>query len=419
MEINFLGACREIGRSAFTITDDKKKILLDYGVVMNDEVGFPTHITSKDIQLIVLSHAHLDHSGLTPMFYLGKGKPIYAVEPTIKLSEILLKDFIHLSGYYLPYEFIELDNMLQNAITSKYNKNIPINNGSITLLNAGHIPGSSQILIELNGKRLLYTGDVNFSSTNLLDPADKEYKNLDAVLIESTYATEDHQPRSKLEEEFVKEVTETIDEGGTVLVPAFGVGRSQEILLTLVRHGFTYPIYLDGMAIRTLKLLSNYKESLREPELFDRAMKKTEFVRNRNHRKKASKTPSVIIAPAGMLKGGTAVFYMENLALSKRNAVFLVSYQIPGTPGSILLEKGKFPIKGRFRKVHAKTQKFDFSSHSGMSEIHQFLEKMDQKTKIFCIHGAESNCEYLAKWARKHLSLDAQAPKSGENYYIR
>ncbi len=419
MDISFLGACREVGRSAFTINSNKNGILLDYGVAMNDEVGFPAHISPKNLQLIILSHAHLDHSGILPLFYLTKGKALYGVEPTFELSGLLIKDFINLSGYKLPFEFIELDNMLNNAVRIDYAQNIELKNGSITLLNAGHIPGSAQVLIKLDGKRILYTGDFNSTSTRLLSAADREYGELDAVIIESTYATEDHPPRNKLEEDFVEEATETVDEGGTVLVPAFGVGRSQEILLTLVAYGFKYPIFIDGMALRTIRMLSNFKESLGDPELFDRAMKKVEFVRNRRDRNNVLKTPSVVIAPAGMLKGGTAVFYMESLSLSKRNAVFLVSYQIPGTPGNVLLEKGKFHIKGQFRNISAKIAKFDFSSHSGMSELHEFLSNVSPKAKVFTVHGEERNCEHLAKWAHKELGLDAQAPRSGDTYRLQ
>jgi putative mRNA 3-end processing factor len=418
MEITFLGACREVGRSAFAVASSKERVLLDYGVIMDDEVGFPAHISPKDIALTVLSHAHLDHSGLLPILYLGGGRKLYGVEPTFELSRLLIKDFINLSGYYLPYEFIELDNMLKNTVKINYGDSIELKDGSISVLNAGHIPGSLQTLLEMDGKRLLYTGDFNLVSTRLLDGADLVDGDLDAVIVESTYATEDHPPRNKLEEQFVKESAEIVADGGSVLVPAFGVGRSQEILLILAAHGFNYPIFLDGMAVHTLRILLNYRSSLRDPELLERASKKVEVVRNRKERKNILKTPSVIIAPAGMLKGGTAVFYMESLALNKRNAIFLVSYQIPGTPGSILLEKGRFNIKGRFVKVKAKVSKFDFSSHSGMSELHKFLDRLNPKAKVFAVHGTEENCEQLVKWARKEIGLEAQAPHPGRKYTI-
>ncbi|MEM3607738.1 MAG: MBL fold metallo-hydrolase [Candidatus Bathyarchaeia archaeon] len=418
MEITFLGACREVGRSAFTVASGEEKVLLDYGVIMDDEVGFPAHVSPKDIELAVLSHAHLDHSGLLPILYLRGGKRLYGVEPTFELSRLLIKDFINLSGYYLPYEFIELDNMLKNVVEANYGETIELRNGSISILNAGHIPGSVQTLLEMDGKRLLYTGDFNLVPTRLLNEADRVGGDLDAVIIESTYATEDHPPRGKLEEQFVKESAEIVGEGGFVLIPAFGVGRSQEILLALVAHGFHYPIFMDGMAVHTLRILLNHRSSLRDPDLLKRALEKVEIVKNRRERKNVLKTPSVIIAPAGMLKGGTAVFYMESLALDRRNAIFLVSYQIPGTPGSILLEKGKFNIKGKFVKVKARVSKFDFSSHSGMSELHEFLGKVNPKAKVFTVHGTEENCEHLAEWARREIGVDAQAPHPGKRYVI-
>ncbi|MGC8849217.1 MAG: MBL fold metallo-hydrolase [Candidatus Bathyarchaeia archaeon] len=418
MEVTFLGACREVGRSAFTVASGEEKVLLDYGVIMNDEVGFPAHVSPRGIELAILSHAHLDHSGLLPILYLGEGKRLYGVEPTFELSRLLIKDFINLSGYYLPYEFIELDNMLKNIVETNYGDTIELRNGSVSILNAGHIPGSVQTLLEMDGKRLLYTGDFNLVPTRLLKEADRVDGDLDAVIIESTYATEDHPPRDKLEEQFVKESAEVVEDGGFVLVPAFGVGRSQEILLALVAHGFHHPIFLDGMAVHTLRILLNHKSSLRDPDLLEKALNKVEIVRNRKERKNVLKTPSVIIAPAGMLKGGTAVFYMESLALNRKNAVFLVSYQIPGTPGSILLEKGRFNIKGKFVKVKAKVSKFDFSSHSGMSELHKFLSRINPKAKVFTVHGTEENCEQLAEWAKGEFGMDAQAPHPGKKYVI-
>lgn len=119
-----------------------------------------------------------------------------------------------------------------------------------------------------------------------------------------------------------------------------------------------------------------------------------------------------------MLKGGPAMFYISKIGKKSNNAVFLVSYQIPGTPGKELLEKGICVIDGKMRKVKAKVQHFDFSSHCGASELKEALKKLGGNPKIFVVHGAEGNCEYLAKWAREELGREAIAPRAGDTVKI-
>lgn len=418
MKLIFLGACREVGRSAVAVEAGEKRHLLDYGVMMNDSVGFPTHISPKDLDAIFLSHAHLDHSGLLPLFYLRRRLPLYSVAPTFEFTRLLIKDFIHISGYFLPYEYVDLEAMMENCIALPYKKEFDVAGAKVKLLNAGHIPGSCQILLEAEGKRLLYTGDFNPNETKTLGSADQDYGDLDAVITESTYATVDHPDRATVEKEFVSRAAEIVERGGVALVPAFGVGRSQEIATVLAAHDFKHPVFMDGMALDATEILMNHSSSLKDEELFKKAVKKTIWVGNWNERRKAVRTPSVIISPAGMLKGGAAIFYMEQIAKKKNNGVFLVSFQIPGTPGSILLERRKFMIQGKSRKVEADVEKFDFTSHGGRSNLQAALSKLGGKTKIFTVHGEETNCVKLAIWASKELGLEAHAPRPGEKFEV-
>jgi len=382
--------------------------------MMDHEVGFPVHISPKEVDAVFLSHAHLDHTGSTPIFYIRGKIPTYGVEPTFEQTDLLIKDFIHLTGYYLPFEFLDLQSMMEHCIDLPYRKEITVGRAKVSLLNAGHIPGSSQVLIENEGKRLLYTGDFNTAQTQLLVGAEQDYGDLDAVVIESTYAEDDHPNRKKMEEEFVQRVSEVVEERGTVLVPAFGVGRSQEILCVLEAYHFDHPIFVDGMALKANRILADHPDSLRDPDLFSRAIRRAEWIDKWQDRRRAAKTPSVIVSPAGMLKGGAAIFYMESLATNGRNAIFLVSFQIPGTPGRILQEKGQFMLHGKMKKVDASVEKFDFSSHCGKNGLRETLSKIGGKAKIFVVHGAEGNCSKLALWASKEAGLNAEAPKTGQ-----
>ncbi|MFX0199261.1 MAG: MBL fold metallo-hydrolase RNA specificity domain-containing protein, partial [Candidatus Hodarchaeota archaeon] len=131
-------------------------------------------------------------------------------------------------------------------------------------------------------------------------------------------------------------------------------------------------------------------------------------------RRSTTGKPSVIITPAGMLKGGPAVFYIQKVGKKSRNAVFLVSYQIPGTPGYELLEKGQCVIDGKIRRIKARVERFDFSSHSGASQLQETVRKLEGNPKVYVVHGAEGCCERFANWIREETGLEAVAPKSGD-----
>ena len=418
LRIRFLGGTREVGRSAISVETEKTRVLLDYGVMLDHEPGFPMHVSPKEVDAIILGHSHLDHSGAIPIFYIQGRKPVYTNKLTAELSQLLISDFIHLSSYYLPYEYLELRTMMRNIRHLEFGIKETVGDLTFQLFNAGHIPGSAQVLVEAEGKRLLYTGDFNTIDTRLLRGAMLDYGDLDAVIMEGTYANEDHPERLELEKHFVEEVTEVVERGGTVLVPAFSIGRAQEILCILSAYHFEYPVYLDGMAREASRVLMNYPQFLRDHSAFLDAVHTANWVEGWRDRRRATKTPCVIVAPAGMLKGGPAAFYISKIGKKANNAVFLVSFQIPGTPGRELLEKGVCLIDGKMRKVKAKVAHFDFSSHCGAKELKETVKSIKGKAKIFVMHGAEGNCELLAKWIREEVGLEAIAPRPGDTFEV-
>jgi len=418
LQIGFLGGTREVGRIAITVKTEKTQVLLDYGAMLDHEPGFPMHIPPKNVDAIILSHGHLDHSGAIPIFYIEGKKPLYTNKLTTELSQLLISDFIHLSSYYLPFEYLELKAMTASSRHLDFNTEQKVGDITFQFKNAGHIPGSVQTLIEAEGKRVLFTGDFNITDTRLLEGAKMNYGDLDVVIMESTYATEEHTERKQLEKNFVDECTDVVERGGTALVPAFGVGRSQELACVLAAHHFEHPVTFDGMAREVSRVMMNYPQFLRDSRMFTDAMHSTEWVEGWRDRRRAAKMPGVIISPAGMLKGGPAMFYISKIAKKSNNAIFLVSYQIPGTPGKELLEKGICNIDGKMRKVKARVKHFDFSSHCGAGELKEAARRLGGKPRFFVVHGAERNCEYFAGWARDELGLDSVAPRTGDVFKI-
>lgn len=418
LTIKFLGGTREVGRSAISVKGGSTQVLVDYGVMMAREPGFPMHVPPNEVNGIVLTHSHLDHSGAVPIFHIRTDIPVYTTSLIAEVSRLLITDFIHLSGYYLPYEYLDLQTMMSSCVYLDYRETRDVGDLKIQLLESGHIPGSAGCIIEYKGKRVLYTSDFNTVQTRLLRGADTDYGKLDALIMEATYADEDHPERGAMEKRFMDRVNEVVEQGGTVLVPAFSVGRSQEILCVLAANHFEHSMTIDGMAKDANEILMRYPAYLRDPKLFMDAMHMAHWVKGWRDRRAAAKKPGVIVSPAGMLMGGNAVFYMNSIARRSKNAVFLVSYQVPRSPGRKLLETRKFIIGGKIRQVSANVEQFAFSSHCGRNQLLETAKRAGKKAKIFIMHGAEGNCERLVEEIQKEVGAEALAPKAGDTFEI-
>ena len=419
MKITALGAAREVGRSAFLLQSDSKNLVLDFGVLLRgSEPSFPIHVQPKDIDAIILSHAHLDHSGATPLFFLSKGVEMYCTSLTLEIADLLIKDFIKISGeirgHYLPFEYLELETMVNTAHKVPLESEFNIGPVQLKLIHAGHIPGSASILIEADGKRILYTGDINSSDSHLMNGAVTDYGEVDLLLTETTYGLNEHPPREEVERDFVAFAKGIVEGGGTLLVPAFAVGRAQEIACVLYAASFPYPVAMDGMALKTNEILFRHQEFLKDPSLFRRTIEHTHLIKDWKERRKILETPSVIIAPAGMLVGGSAAFYSGELSQGVRNGIAIVAFQIPGTPGRSLLDKGLTMINGKPTKVKSTVRRFDFSSHSGSSELLEMVRKVKGHPKVVMVHGEEIQSSGFAKEVEEKLGLRTLVPEPGE-----
>ncbi|MDV3277462.1 MAG: MBL fold metallo-hydrolase [Nitrososphaerales archaeon] len=418
MEVKVLGAARQVGRSAFLVTHRDSKILLDYGAMTTKVPGFPMHVPPKDIKAVVLSHAHLDHSGAAPLHFLGGNMKLHATPVTSELSSLLIQDFIKISGQYLPFEFIDLMAMNTNTVNHGYMEPFQIGDFTISFYDAGHIPGSAVISVEAGSKRLLYTGDINGGETNLLSGSWKNLGEADMVITESTYATADHPHRSKAEAELVEFANAVVERGGVLLVPAFSVGRAQEIAMTLVKSGFKHPVSMDGMALKVNGILLRYQEFLRDPTALRRMLESIEEVTSWTQRRRITSRPGVIVSPAGMLVGGASIFYNEHLSMDEKNGIAIVSFQVPGTPGRTLIDKGLTIYRGKPTKVKAEVRRFDFSSHSGKTELLSDLKGIKGSPKFLTVHGEEESCIALADQLHQDMGAEATAAMPGQEFQV-
>jgi len=400
--VEVLGGGGEVGRMAILVRGSRNTVLLDYGVNFDEEGRpiFPLHVRPRDLTAVVLSHAHLDHCGALPGLYVSSSPPLYTTPLTAELAELMFRDAVKLSGYYLPYEEEEIRNALRQAKPVNFNEAVELNGDSLMFLNAGHVPGSVMTLMSIDGYRILFTGDFNLASSNLLDGADlyNVPRDIDLVIMEATYAGGTHPPRERLEEEFIKAVKETLEEGGSVLIPSFTIGRTQELLLTLIKHDVTeVPIYVDGLARVANRVISKYPQFLRDPNLYAKAMTYSTEIMGNYFRRNALRDQAVIITPAGMLKGGAAVYYLKRLGGDRRNAVILPSYQAPDSPGYDLLTRGVVRVDNEEIRVNAKVYWFDFSAHSGLEELVNFIRYFSEGTNILIVHSSPRNALRLSE----------------------
>ncbi|MDH5807365.1 MAG: MBL fold metallo-hydrolase [Candidatus Methanomethylicaceae archaeon] len=415
IKVLVLGGGREVGRSGFEIKVDNIKILLDYGIMIKENKPlFPLPTNAKDLDAIIITHAHLDHSGSAPMFYVSYSPKIYMTGITKELTDLLIRDLLHLSSYFLPFEVLELKLMMNKTKVIK--NELFIKELKIKAIKSGHIPGSISILIEHNGKKIWYSGDINTRNTALLNKGEIPEEEIDLAIIESTYGLVDHPPREECERKLIEILNEVIEGGGRVLIPAFSVGRSQEILCILQKYNFKYPIAIDGMSRTATKIIANWPNEIKNPKLLRKAMSRAFWIKSQKDRNKVLEKPGVIITSSGFLTGGPSTYYMEFLKNRIEDCVILVSYQIPGTPGRILLDEKVYgPQK---EKVKCRVEWIDFSSHCGRKELLEIVKSLKGNPKILCVHGESDSCKGLVDQIKNEIGLEAIAPSMGESFTI-
>ena len=411
-----------MGRSGFLVEQDKTSLLMDYGVMLgrrDKPPQFPDAVQSRDLGGAIITHAHLDHSGYVPSLFQTGNVDVYATAPTLDLSELLITDMLKLKkSKQYPFDMSQLYNMMRSAVDIQYNKKVQVGPLSFELRQSGHVIGGSTILMESGGKKLFYTGDIKVSGSKLLGPADLDIGPIDLLITESTYSQTDQTPRQESEKALVDFANETIDNGGRLFIPSFSVERAQEMLCILRAAGFKHRIVMDGMALKVNRILLRYPEFHDDPSVFRDAVSSAHSVKGHNDRKNAIADPCVIISPAGMLVGGNAVFYMQELAMDKKNGIAMVSYQGEGTPGKRLLEEGIVTMQGKDQKVIAAVRQFQFSGHSDRTDLFNMIKKIEGNPRVMTVHGDAESCSMFAQQIHEEFGLDAFAAEQSQTITV-
>ena len=420
IRLSFLGGTREVERSATLIDTETEKILIDYGIKISVKpTQYPKNVKAK-LNGVLLSHAHLDHSGGIPvLFHQGQKCPVHGMGITRSLSRMILFDSYKIGRYEgeeEKYSKTDINKAIRNFKPMKYRKPFKIGKTTVTAFDAGHIPGSAIYLLETQNKRILYTCDFNISDTRLINGADTDIPQVDVLITESTYAQREHPDRQKQEKGMIETIEGALANEGIALVSCFAIARTQEVLLILNEYDLEEKIYMDGMAKKATRIINEHPELQREYNQVKRAMQrlKVKPITNPSMRKKILKEPCIIITTSGMLTGGPIAYYIEKLWDRKECSLILTGFQVPGTEGAILLETGHYIHEDLDLLIKMNVKKFDFSSHASRSELFKFVKKVNPE-KAFCVHG--DNTEGFAEELSKE-GFDAVAPKLGENFSI-
>lgn len=414
MDVKVLGAANEVGRSGFLVNCNGTKLLLDYGVLFGRRgtpPQYPIHVKPKDLDAVIITHAHLDHSGNVPSLFVSGNTDVYATPPTFDLSKLLIEDMLKIEKNSHPFDIPELNNMMKNAKEIAYRQKITKGNATFELRESGHVIGGSTVLVESEKKRLFYTGDVKTNGSRMLREMDLDVGEIDLLITESTYAMTEQRPRKETEKELIEFANEVMDRKGTLFIPSFSVERSQEIACILKSANFKHKIIMDGMALKVNEIMFRHPDYLRDPKVFSDAIKNAVSIREHGERKRAMEEPCVVISPAGMLVGGNAVYYLQQLSFNDKNGIALVSYQGEGTPGRKLLETGKVSSRGKDIRVTAEVKQFDFSGHADRNELFDMIKQIKGNPKVCTVHGDTESCEMFAKEIHEKFGLETFSPK--------
>ncbi len=446
VRITALGGCREVGRSCFIISTPESRIMVDCGV----NVGSDEHMTPylyvpeayplNQIDAVVLTHAHLDHQGLVPLlFKYGYDGPIYCTPPTRDLMVLLQLDYIDVAakdGKPIPYDSSNIRDALKHTIPLDYEEVTDIApDVKLTFHNAGHIIGSSICHFHIGDglHNVVFTGDFKYGPTRLFDPAVNKFPRVESVIMESTYGKSSgiQPPLQEAEKHLQQVVKNTLNNNGVVLIPAFAVGRSQEVMIVLedaIRKGIIddVPVYLDGMIWEATAIHATY------PEYLNNDLRKLIFRKGQNPflaecfkpvdsndlRQKIidEPHPCVILATSGMMNGGPVLEYFRALAPVEKNTLVFVGYQADGTLGR-RIQKGwkEIPIFTRNGSqtiaMNMNVEVIDgFSGHSDRKQLMEYIRKMQPRPeRVFTEHGEERSCVDLASSIYKKYKLETRA----------
>ncbi len=429
-----LGGFAEVGRSCMLLETRESKIILDCGLNLSakDSLGaLPrfdiTGIGMEEVDAVVLSHAHLDHTGFLPaLFKYGYRGPVYCTEPTLLLMSILQRDYLKYSGSDALYSEQDIDRAVSHTITLMLGIVTDISPDiKLVLSNSGHIIGSTSIHLHIgNGEHnLVYTSDMKFGKTQTLENASWSFPRVETMIIESTYGGKEDImcPREQSEANLVSAVERTLTAGGHVLMPVPAVGISQELILLLDRFTkggrLKTKVLVEKIISEATAVYEAYPEFLSK-ELGKHVLESeasqfgSEFSIVESETLKPSE-PAIVLAPSSMLIGGPSVGYLKQIADNPKSTLIMLSYQSLDTPGRAILDGARqIRIGGETIELQCQVERIDgLGSHSDYNQLMAYVMRLRPKLRrVLVNHGERPKAQNLASMINKQFRIQTQHP---------
>ena len=444
-KITFYGGTGTVTGANFLFEADGKRILIDCGLIQGfkiaDDVNWdPFTYDPKEIDLLFISHAHVDHLGRIPkLIHEGFQGQIYSTKATKSLALPMLEDTANIleKNKDLPLDKIYSPENIKTALIFwkgfEYHEKIKItDNLEVEFLNAGHILGSAMTCFVYNGKKILFTGDLGNSPSPLL-PDSEAPTDIDYLVMESVYGDRNHESRDDRRKHLEETIEDNHKRKGTLIIPTFSLERSQELLFelnALVENNRipVMPIFLDSpLAIRLTEVFKQYKQDLNEEaqkamssdtHLFDFPGLHSTLHAEESKKIKEVPGPKVIIAGSGMSSGGRIVHHERHYLPDPSNTILLIGYQAVGSPGR-LIQEGVKTVKITGEDVAIRAHVVTISGYSGHKDsdgLLEFVAGMEDKIKkVFAGVGEPKSSMFLVQKLRDNLGIDARAPEFGES----
>jgi metallo-beta-lactamase family protein len=455
--IRFLGAAQTVTGSRFLLENDGRKILVDAGMFQGlKELRLrnwnPLPIDPQEIETILISHAHLDHCGYLPkLVEAGFNGKIHMTKYTSKLSQVVLRDSASLQvedakyamkkGYSKHkepkalYDLEDAEKTISFFVEHEFKKRIEVApEVFVTFYHSGHILGSASLLVEFCGKSFYFSGDLGRPSHPILLPPEPiPMQEIDALIVESTYGDRQHPAKTSA---LPDAINNTIKRGGSILIPAFAIDRT-EILLMAIKDLIdkklipNIPIFIDSPM--ALAALGEYEKAIRDkeseikPEIlalvtnpFDAGNISEAKTVDESKALNNPENPCIIISASGMATGGRVVHHLEWMLPDGRNSVLLVGYQAIGTRGQTLLSGAKeLKMYGGMVPVRAEViQIEEFSVHGDANELIAWLKLGGKPKQTYVIHGEKNSADAFAIKVKNELNWNVIVPKDDQVFKI-
>lgn len=447
MKLSFHGGVRGVTGSCFLVETDNAKVLVDCGMFQGERMCGMKNFEEfafdpSQIDAVLVTHPHYDHTGRIPLLMKhGFRGPVFMTPPSKALTKIVMEDALTVMhenakkcGDPVLYEREDLDRMIELCRGMNYHTQFePASGISAMFHNAGHILGSAFITLDIEGKSFLFSGDIGNANIPIL-PATEPIIRADVVVCESTYGNRDHEPTENRKKDLVGMITKVLNRGGTLIIPAFSIERTQELLYELDELADEQmipdvPIYMDSpLAIKATEIYRHFKhylefdrETLSSPDLDFFSFKNLEETLSRDASKNINEDrgPKIIIAGSGMMTGGRVMHHLMRYLGDPKSGVLIIGYQAEGTLGRKIQEKqSPVTIYDNKIEVRAEVKKIgSFSAHADRNRLAEWLQPKEGSIQtVFLVHGDPEVKPEFKAFLEKRVAADIIIPEFQQEF---